>query len=132
MTDQDIVNELRTSAEDDGRVTCATMHGIARKLGVEPIEVGNVASEADVHASQCQLGLFGHSPRGQGKGRIVRADVEVSDELAEQMRAALVDGRLPCAAAWDIATELKLKRLDLGNAAETLDLSIAPCQLGFF
>ena len=130
--DQEIVKELGTSTEDDGRVTCATMHRIARKLGVEPIEVGNVASESDVHASQCQLGLFGHGARGQGKGRVVRADVEVSDELAEHMRAALVDGRLPCAAAWDIATELKLNRIDLGNAAETLDISIAPCQLGFF
>jgi hypothetical protein len=132
MMDQEIVKELGTSAEDDGRVTCATMHRIARKLGVEPIEVGNVASESDVHASQCQLGLFGHSPRGQGKGRVVEADAVVSDELAEHMRAALVNGRLPCAAAWDIATELKLNRIDLGNAAETLDISIAPCQLGFF
>jgi hypothetical protein len=132
MMDQEIVKELGTSAEDDGRVTCATMHRIARKVGVEPIEVGNVASESDVHASQCQLGLFGHSPRVQGKGRVVEADVVVSDELAEHMRAALVNGRLPCAAAWDIATELKLNRIDLGNAAETLDISIAPCQLGFF
>jgi len=132
MMDQEIVKELGTAAEDDGRLTCATMHRIARKLGVEPIEVGSVATEADIHASQCQLGLFGHGPRGQGKGRIVQADVEVSDELAEHMRAALVNGRLPCAAAWDIATELKLNRPDLGNAAETLDMSIAPCQLGFF
>jgi hypothetical protein len=132
MTDEEIGRALRTSAEDDGRVTCATMHRIARKLGVEPLEVGRAATEAEIHASQCQLGLFGHSAKGQGKGRIVRADVEVGDELAEQMRSSLANGRLPCAAAWDIATELKLSRLDLGNAAETLDIPIAPCQLGFF
>jgi hypothetical protein len=132
MTNQEIARELRTSVEDDGRVTCAAMHRIARKLGVEPLEVGGAATEADIHASQCQLGLFGHSARGQGKGRIVRGDVDVSDELAEHMRSAVVGGRLPCAAAWDIATELKLSRLDLGNAAETLDIPIAPCQLGFF
>lgn len=132
MMDQEIVKELGTSAEDDGRVTCATMHRLARKLGVEPIEIGSVASESDIHASQCQLGLFGHARRGEGKGRIVEADAVVSDELAEQMRAALVNGRLSCAAAWDIATVLKLSRLDLGNAAEKLDISIAPCQLGFF
>ncbi len=127
-----MARELRRSAEDDGRVTCATMHRIARKFGVEPAEVGRAATEADIHASQCQLGLFGHSARGQGKGRIVRADAEVSDELAKQMHSALANGSLPCAAAWDIATELKLSRLDLGNAAETLDMPIAPCQLGFF
>ena len=132
MKDQEITEELRASQEDDGRVTCATMHRIAGKLDVEPIEVATVANDVDIRASQCLLGLFGHGARGEGKGRIVQSGVEVSEEVAQRMRDAQVDGRLSCATAWEIASEFKLKRLDLGNAAETLEVSIAPCQLGFF
>jgi hypothetical protein len=56
----------------------------------------------------------------------------VSEDLADRIRTSLVDGQLPCIAAWEIASEFKLKRLDLGNAAEALGLPISPCQLGFF
>ena len=132
MTKQEIAEEIRTSLEDDGRITCASMHSIALKLGVEPVEVGRTATELDFHAAQCLLGLFGHVPRGQGKGRIVTPDVDVSEELEGRIRARLEEGRLPCAAAWEIASELKLKRLDLGNAAEKLGIPVSPCQLGFF
>lgn len=132
MTDQRIVQELRDALEEDGRVTCAAMHRIARKLHVEPIEVGDTGTELEIKASQCQLGLFGHGPRGQGKGRIVHSQAAVSEELAARLRGAVVNDKLPCDAAWDLASEFKLTRLDLGNAAETLGLSISPCQLGFF
>lgn len=132
MTDQRIVQKLKDALEEDGRVTCATMHKIARKLDVEPIEVGDTATELEIKASQCQLGLFGHGPRGQGKGSIVQAGVAVSEELAARIRSAVLGDKLPCDGAWVIASEFKLTRLDLGNAAETLGLSISPCQLGFF
>jgi hypothetical protein len=132
MKDREIEDQIRASLEDDGRITCAMMHAIARRLGLEPIEVGRTATALDIHASQCQLGLFGHGPKGQGKGRIIDSSVDVSEELADRIRAALVDGRLSCADAWEIASALKLKRLDLGNAAEALGLPISPCQLGFF
>lgn len=132
MEDQEIADTLRESAEEDGRVSCATMHKIARELGVDPIEVGDAATALDIQASQCQVGLFGHRPRGEGKGRLVEPGMDVSENLEARIRGALDGGRLPCAAAWDIATEVKLKRLDLGNAAETLGIRISPCQLGFF
>lgn len=132
MKDQRIGQELRDSVEEDGRVTCATMHRIAGKLDVEPIEVGDTATDLEIHASECQLGLFGHGPKGGGKGRVVRSDVPVNEELAARIRSAAVDGRLSCAALWEIASEFKLTFLDLGNAAETLGIFISPCQLGFF
>ncbi len=132
MKEQEISQQLRASVEEDGRVTCAAMNRIAGHLDVEPLEVGKVATELDIRAAQCQLGLFGHGPRGEGKGRVVRSDLPVSAELAARIRAALVDGNLACATAWEIASELKLTRLDLGNAAESLGTGISPCQLGFF
>jgi hypothetical protein len=132
MQNREIADRIRASLEDDGRITCATMHRIARELGVDPSEVGGTADALDIHASQCQLGLFGHGPRGQGKGRIVDSSVDVSKHLADRVGAGLVDDQLPCLVAWEIASELKLKRLDLGNAAEALGIPISPCQLGFF
>lgn len=132
MKDQEIADMLRESAEEDGRVSCATMHKIARELGVEPIEVGDAATAFDIQASMCQVGLFGHGSKAEGKGRILEPGMDVSDDLEARIRGALEGGHLPCAAAWDIASEFKLKRLDLGNAAETLGIRISPCQLGFF
>ncbi|TKJ27715.1 MAG: hypothetical protein CEE40_12840, partial [Chloroflexi bacterium B3_Chlor] len=126
MRDQDIAEKLGVSLEEDGRVTCAAMHKIARELGIQPVEVGDVATAADIQASQCQIGLFGHGPREDGKGRIVESGVEVSDELGTAIRGSLVNGRLPCAAAWQIASEFKRSRLDVGNVAETLDVRISP------
>ncbi len=132
MKNREIADKIRASLEGDERITCATMHRIARELGVDPIEVGSTATELDIRASQCQLGLFGHGPKGQGKGRIIDPSVDVSEDLADRIRTGLVDGQLPCVAAWEIASEFKLKRLDLGSATEALGLPISPCQLGFF
>jgi hypothetical protein len=133
MVEQDIIaDEIKASLEDDGRLTCAMANKIARELEVEPIEVGDAATGLDIQTSHCQLGLFGHGPTGEGKGRIVKSGMEVSDELAGRIRGALMNGRLPCSVAWEIASELKMARLELGNAAETLDIRVSPCQLGFF
>ncbi len=133
MVNQDIiVDRIKASLEDDGRLPCPKAFKLARELEVEPLEIGDVATSLDISVSRCQLGLFGHRPKEEGKGRIVQAGVEVSDALASRMRGALVRGRLPCSDAWEIASEFKMTRLDLGNAAETLDLRISPCQLGFF
>ncbi len=132
MSEQEIAEKLRAWREDDGRVSCATMHKIARELEVQPLEVGDIATALDIRASECQVGLFGHGPIGEGKGCVVESGMDVSDELADRIRGALTGGRLSCATAWEIASEFKLTRLDLGNAAETLDIRISPCQLGFF
>jgi hypothetical protein len=133
MTDQEIISQkIRASLEDDGRLSCATAHETAQELEVDPLVVGDSATALDIQISLCQLGLFGHGTRGEGKGRVVHSGVEVREELAARVREALVRDRLPCSAAWEIARELKLTRLELGNVAETLGVRISPCQLGFF
>jgi len=133
MVDQDIIaDKIKASLEDDGRLSCAMANNIARELEVEPIEVGDVATALDIQASRCQLGLFGHGPKGEGKGRIVESGTEVSEGLAARISDALIKGKLPCSAAWEIASEFKMTRLELANAAETLGVRVSPCQLGFF
>jgi hypothetical protein len=42
------------------------------------------------------------------------------------------DGRLACAAAFDIAAALKRPAADIGRAMDQLDLRIVKCQLGLF
>lgn len=133
MVDQEIIaDKIKASLEDDGRLPCPKAFKIARELEVEPLEVGDVATGMDISVSRCQLGLFGHGPKEEGKGRIIQSGMPVGEEMAARIRGALVRGRLPCTAAWEIASEFNLTRLELANAAETLDIRVSPCQLGFF
>jgi hypothetical protein len=39
---------------------------------------------------------------------------------------------LSCAAAWEIADRLGVKRLEVGAACENLKIKVKPCQLGAF
>ena len=133
MVDQDIIaDKIEASVEEDGRLPCPTAFKIARELEVDPLEVGDVATTMDISVSRCQLGLFGHGPKEEGKGRIVQSGMVVGEELAARIRGALVSGQLPCAVAWEIASEFKMTRLEIGNACETLGMRMSPCQLGFF
>ncbi len=42
----------------EGRLPCATAHGLARRLNVAPREVGDTATMLSVRISRCQLGCF--------------------------------------------------------------------------
>jgi len=52
--------------------------------------------------------------------------------LEEEIRASLIDGRLPCAVAFKIARKLKVSPRQVGDAANKLNIKIASCQLGCF
>ena len=56
----------------------------------------------------------------------------VDDRLAAAIRAALVEGQLPCAEAFSIAAELHCSPADVGRAADSLGVRISRCQLGLF
>ena len=81
-----------------------------------------------IKLAKCQLGLFGYTPERV----IVKPADKVSPELEYAIRGRLVDERLPCAQAWEIAEELSLKKMDVSCAAEALGIKIKPCQLGAF
>ena len=53
-------------------------------------------------------------------------------ELEQQVKSSLVDGKLPCAAAFKIAKEFKVAPRNVGEAADELGIKIAACQLGCF
>ena len=125
--DHEIVEALQEKIVK-GSVTCAAAFGIAEKLDVEPRRVGMTIDLLNIKISKCQLGLFGYEPNKS----IVQPAKEVSEELRSAVNAALKDGRLPCAAAWEIARSLKIKKMDISSACETVGVKIKPCQLGSF
>lgn len=52
--------------------------------------------------------------------------------LEEELKASLVDGRLPCAMAFKISQKLKVSPRKVGDMANSLNIKIAKCQLGCF
>jgi hypothetical protein len=64
--------------------------------------------------------------------------VEIGDEIymderiAKAVREWLSEGKLRCADAFLIAEELAVMPLDVGEAADELEVRLARCQLGLF
>jgi|APFre7841882630_1041343.scaffolds.fasta_scaffold227032_2 hypothetical protein len=57
---------------------------------------------------------------------------DVGRALEEEMRASLVNGKLPCAVAFKIAKKLKVSPKQVGDAANRLNIKISSCQMGCF
>ena len=125
---QEIAERIKESLTEGG-LPCPSAFKVARRLGVSPQQVGEVANELNVRISLCQLGIFGH---GSAKGKSLEPAQEVEEELLARIKGRMVEGGLPCATAWDIASQLTMKRIDVANAAEGLGIPITQCQLGCF
>ncbi|MBP8979785.1 MAG: hypothetical protein KBG09_00875 [Syntrophobacterales bacterium] len=109
-------------------LSCAQAERIARERQVALAEIGVTLDLLEIRIGKCQLGLFGYQPAGKS----VTPAPAVAPELESAIRNALVGGRLPCAAAWNIAAEGKLPRKKIAAACEALQIKIKPCQLGAF
>ena len=57
---------------------------------------------------------------------------DIGKVLEEEMRVSLVNGKLPCAVAFQIAKKLRVSPKQVGDAANRLSIKIASCQLGCF
>jgi len=117
----------------EGELPCTSAFVIAKRLGVAPLQVGQEADALGVRLSKCQLGLFGYGPKAEGKHRRVRPMQSVPPDLAKAIKMAVgQDGKLACAAAWHIASQLGVPKQTVSNAAEGLGVRIGHCQLGAF
>jgi hypothetical protein len=112
----------------DGKIPCAVAFDIAREARVTPKEVGLTIDQLETKLAKCQLGLFGYEPQ---KRAVAPAD-QVSPELEDAIRLSLVQGKLPCKAAWDIAEKFGLRKMEVSAACEALKIKISSCQLGTF
>jgi hypothetical protein len=108
---------------------CAAAERISAERGTTMAEVGRTADLLEIRIGSCQLGLFGYDAPG---GRIVRPAEGVEPGLEAAIRGRLSGGRLSCSAAWEIAAEKKIPRLNVCAACESLKIKVKPCQLGAF
>lgn len=126
-TDRRITKAL-TAAVSDKEIPCAVAFRVAADLNVSPEEMGFTIDSLEISITKCQLGLFGYHPRK----RIIAPVDSVSSTLEDAIRQALVNDRLSCAAAWEIAERLGLRKMQVSSACETLGIKISSCQLGAF
>jgi hypothetical protein len=56
----------------------------------------------------------------------------MNSELDKKIQASLVDGKLPCAAAFQIAKQSNVTTKDIGEACNRLKIKVRSCQLGCF
>lgn len=56
----------------------------------------------------------------------------MSAELEKKIMESLVDGKLPCPAAFKIAREMKVTTGEIGETCNRLRLKVSACQLGCF
>ncbi|NPV05530.1 MAG: hypothetical protein HPY67_12445 [Syntrophaceae bacterium] len=122
------VAELLKKKKVDGAMTCPLAFQAASELNLTPAEVGLALDLLEIPISKCQLGLFGYSP----VSRILQPADSVPEELDAAIRAAMKDGRLPCAAAFRIAADFKVAKIRVSSACEKLKIKISACQLGAF
>jgi hypothetical protein len=101
---------------------------IAETLQVSPSDVGKTADLLEMTLVKCQLGLFGYKPNK----KIVKAKAPENSDLEKAIRDALIDGKLPCRKAWDIARSQDLSKMAISAVCEHLKIKIKPCQLGAF
>ena len=111
-----------------GELSCAEAFHLADRLGISPADVGWYADQLRLRLTKCQMGLFGHGP---GK-KVVKPAAEVDEALKDMLMAVLVNDRLSCVAAWDIAAQAGIAKMAVSAACETLGIKIKPCQLGAF
>ena len=130
-TDTQIDPTVKQKIEDNAKnneIACAVAFQLADELKTTPSDIGKGIDLLDIRLVKCQLGLFGYSP---GK-KAVKPKAPQSQDMEEAIRKALVEEKLSCRAAWDIAQQFNVPKMAVSAACESLNLKIKPCQLGAF
>jgi hypothetical protein len=117
---------LKRTQKDE--VACAVAFEIADKLSVKPSEVGKTADLMEYRLVKCQLGLFGYKPGHS----IVEAKIPENNKIVDAIKDGLVNDRLPCKTAWEIAARFGVHKMTISSACEAMNIKIKPCQLGAF
>lgn len=123
-----VIKEKINRHARQGELACAVAFKIAEELGVSPADIGITVDLMDQRLNKCQLGLFGYQP----DKKAVRAKAPINGPMEAAIRDALVDGRLACRVAWDIADRFQVPKMAVSGACEYLGIKIKPCQLGAF
>jgi hypothetical protein len=123
----EIKNKIEERSKDN-EIPCAVAFEIVEDLGVLPAEVGKTIDLMNYKLVKCQLGLFGYKP----EKKIVTPQDTTNHDLKNAIQNALVNERLPCINAWEIATRFQIPKLTVSGIAEAMGVKVKPCQLGAF
>jgi hypothetical protein len=110
------------------KVPCAVAFEIAKVLQISPEMVGKTADLMNFKLTKCQLGLFGY----QSPKKRVKPQDNIKEDVKDAVSDALVQGRLSCKNAWDIASRLNVSKMTVSNACEAMGIKIKDCQIGAF
>ena len=125
--DTSIKNEILKRTQNE-KIPCAVAFEISKVLQISPAKVGKTADLMNFKLIKCQLGLFGYQPQK----KIVKSQDSLNVDVKDAVSAALVQGRLSCKHAWDIASRLHVSKMTVSSACETMGVKIKDCQLGAF
>ena len=122
--------KLRSVEEEESRRGDDLPPGVpgSRRTQYAVAQIGKAMDILEIPISKCQLGLFGYSP----VSRIIQPAESVPEDLEAAIRKAMIDGRLPCAAAFHLAADFKLAKIRVSSACEKLKIRVSACQLGAF
>ena len=122
-----IKNEILKQTKNE-KIPCAVAFEIAKALQISPRKVGKTADLMNFKLTKCQLGLFGY----QSPKKIVKPRDNIKEDVKDAISDALVQGRLSCKRAWDIAIRLNVSKMTVSSACEAMEIKIKDCQLGAF
>ena len=112
----------------ENKISCAEAHSIAAELNTTPSDVGTAIDLLEVRIIKCQLGLFGY---GNMKNIPALSD-KINPEIESAIKLSLVNERLPCSTAWEIAKRFTVAKNMISAVCEVMKIKISPCQLGAF
>lgn len=122
-----VASMLRNQAKDN-RISCFHAHNISKELNVSPEEVGANIDLLELRIVECQMGLFGYK---NGKN-IPTLNEKINPEIELAITSSLVNGKLPCRIAWNIAEKFNIPKIKVGAICESMKIKISACQLGAF
>ncbi|MBU4463625.1 MAG: hypothetical protein KKB05_06770 [Proteobacteria bacterium] len=122
-----IKNEI-LKQNKDAKLPCLVAFQVADSLQVAAAEVGRTVDLLNFRLTKCQLGLFGYKPQK----KIIKAKETEDQNLKKAIQDRLIEGRLPCISAWEIASRFNVHKMMVSSACEALNIKIINCQLGAF
>ncbi|MDL1967342.1 MAG: hypothetical protein LWW97_02030 [Deltaproteobacteria bacterium] len=112
----------------NNELSCASAFLIAKELNVSPDKVGMITNSINCRLVKCQMGLFGYRP----DKKIVKPVKTANQNLKNTIIDNLVEGKLECKIAWDIASRFKVNKMTASGICEDMNIKINECQLGAF
>lgn len=112
----------------NSELSCASAFLIAKELNVSQGKVGMIADSINCRLVKCQMGFFGYRP----DKKIVKPVKTANQNLKNTITDNLVEGKLECKLAWNIASRFKVNKMTVSGICEDMNIKINECQLGAF